>query len=430
MPMPDHKIISEEQSGEVDEIITSIPSWIIRRGTTFIFLTVVILFLAAGFIKYPEVLTGNVVLTTKHSPASLVARRSGHLRLFREDHQTVEKGTKLALIDNPARLKDIEMLAEKLKALKTPNSFLSDTFFLTFNPTLGEIQDDYMLFLNALKTYKTFTELMIPQKRAAALKERINHFSKLNAQLEKQNRIVAAELALARIKLKADSILWKERVIADLDFNVSKSNYLQRLRTYESTRSDIINNDIQISALSSSINDLHLDKSEKDIHLFESLQSAKEHLLSKVSLWEQDYLFRAPFSGKIAFSKFWSDDQFVKEGEEVMTIVPVTEDLYAQMTLSVSGSGKVAKGQRVNMRFKNYPSSEYGIVTGTVEAISLLPVENLYTIKIHLPHGLRTSYGKVLEFRQEMQGTADVVTKDMTLLERVFNQLRALTDRT
>lgn len=427
--MPEHRSTLEDHAGEVDEIITSIPSWIIRRGTAFIFITVAILFLAAAFIKYPEILSGEVTVTTKHSPASLIARRGGPLRMLHDDYEKVEKGAQLALIENPARLSDVEVLLTKLNDLKTKRSFLSDTFLMRFSPTLGEIQDDYTQFIDALKTYKTFTELMIPQKRAGALKERINHYTRMNAQLKRQNRIVAEELELARKKLAADSTLWRQKVIADLDFNIARSNYLQKLRTYESTHSDIINNDIQISELSSMVTDQHLDKAEKDILLFESLQRSKEHLLSALSLWEQNYLFKAPFAGRISFSKFWSDDQFVREGEEVLTVVPLTEELFAQMALSVSGSGKVAVGQRVNMRFKNFPAAEYGIVTGTVHAISLLPVENLYTIRIHLPRGLHTSYGKVLEFKQEMQGTADIVTRDMTLLERVFNQLRALTDR-
>lgn len=427
--MPEYKLISEDQGGEMDEIITAVPSWIIRRGTSFIFLTIVILFVAAGFIKYPEVLSGDVVVTTRHSPASLVARRGGHLRLFHDDNDRIERGTPVAFIDNPARLDDVALLSARLKALKTTDSFLSDTFFLTFSPTLGEIQDDYTSFIDALKAYRTFTGLMAPQKRASALKERIDHYRRMNVQLEIQNRLVSEELVLAGKTFTTDSILWKQHVLADVDFNRSKGNYLEKLLAYERTHSDLISNDIQISELSSMVTDLDLGKDEKEIQLSETLLRSKEHLLSALSLWEQNYLFRAPFSGKLSFSKFWSNDQFVKEGEEVMTVVPLSEELLAQMKLSVAGSGKVEIGQRVNIRFRNYPAAEYGIVVGTVEAISLVPIENLYTIKIHLPHGLHTSYDKVLEFRQAMQGNADIVTKDMTLLERIFNQLRALTDR-
>ncbi len=87
-------------------------------------------------------------------------------------------------------------------------------------------------------------------------------------------------------------------------------------------------------------------------------------------------------------------------------------------------------GQRVNLRFDNYPSYEYGMVRGTVQSISLVPRDNLYTIQIALSHGLVTSYRKELPFRQEMQGTAEIITRDLRLLERIFYQFRNLLDNT
>jgi hypothetical protein len=59
-----------------------------------------------------------------------------------------------------------------------------------------------------------------------------------------------------------------------------------------------------------------------------------------------------------------------------------------------------------------------------------VPHNDLYTIQIALPQGLVTSYRKTLPFRQEMQGTAEIITKDLRLIERIFNQFRALLDNT
>jgi hypothetical protein len=42
-----------------------------------------------------------------------------------------------------------------------------------------------------------------------------------------------------------------------------------------------------------------------------------------------------------------------------------------------------------------------------------------------MPH-LKTSYGKEIEFKQEMMGTAKIVLQEASLLERVFYQFRGL----
>jgi len=44
--------------------------------------------------------------------------------------------------------------------------------------------------------------------------------------------------------------------------------------------------------------------------------------------------------------------------------------------------------------------------------------------------GLRTTYKKDLDYRPEMSGSAQIITEDLRLIERIFNQFRALVDRT
>jgi mRNA-degrading endonuclease HigB of HigAB toxin-antitoxin module len=53
----------------------------------------------------------------------------------------------------------------------------------------------------------------------------------------------------------------------------------------------------------------------------------------------------------------------------------------------------------------------------------------MYTINVSLPNGLKTSYNKDLDFKAEMQGQADIITKDLRLIERIFNQFAKLFDK-
>ncbi|MBP1666817.1 MAG: hypothetical protein H6Q23_1677, partial [Bacteroidetes bacterium] len=46
--------------------------------------------------------------------------------------------------------------------------------------------------------------------------------------------------------------------------------------------------------------------------------------------------------------------------------------------------------------------------------------------EITLPDGLRTLYGVNLEFTQNMQGTAEIMTDSLRLLQKIINPFRYL----
>lgn len=48
---------------------------------------------------------------------------------------------------------------------------------------------------------------------------------------------------------------------------------------------------------------------------------------------------------------------------------------------------------------------------------------------VSLPEELVTSYGEKIGFKQEMAGTADIVTEDLRLIERFFYQLKDIFKR-
>ena len=94
--------------------------------------------------------------------------------------------------------------------------------------------------------------------------------------------------------------------------------------------------------------------------------------------------------------------------------------------MPLARSGKVAKGQQVIVRFINFPDEEYGRVEGIVEDISLIPSFDSYQVSISFPNGLTTNYGKTLPLQYEMTATAEIVTADLTILERLVQPFRKI----
>jgi HlyD family secretion protein len=161
-----------------------------------------------------------------------------------------------------------------------------------------------------------------------------------------------------------------------------------------------------------------------------TLSQSYENLIGRIAQWEQSYLLKAPISGIVTFTKFWSINQNVKAGDKVVTVVPEEEGkIIGKVTLPIRGSGKVKVGQRVNIKFANFPHMDYGIVTGIIKSKSLVSSDNFYSLEVDLPNKLRTSYGKDLDFSQEMQGTAEIITEDIRLLERIFKPIKSILKR-
>ena len=79
------------------------------------------------------------------------------------------------------------------------------------------------------------------------------------------------------------------------------------------------------------------------------------------------------------------------------------------------------------IRLNNYPDQEFGYVKGIIRSISPVPTaEDNYVVDIDLPKGLKTNYGKELPLTREMKGSAEIITEDMKLIERLLAPLRKI----
>jgi hypothetical protein len=138
----------------------------------------------------------------------------------------------------------------------------------------------------------------------------------------------------------------------------------------------------------------------------------------------------SPVTGSVTFTRTWGENQEVQASNLIATIVPANEmEVVAKAVIPNSGIGKVENGQLVNIKLNGYPYMEFGMVRGRIRSISLVPEENGYVADIELIAGLTTTYKEQLRFIQQMEGTAEIVTKDLRLIYRFINPLRALLDK-
>jgi hypothetical protein len=129
--------------------------------------------------------------------------------------------------------------------------------------------------------------------------------------------------------------------------------------------------------------------------------------------------------GSVSYFQIWSESQNINIGEQVFSIIPKDDNMIAKLRVPSLNSGKIKLGQKVIIRLANFPDREFGVLTGLVSSISLVPnSEGLLLLDVALPDGIKTTHEKSITFQQEMMGTADIVTEDLKLIERLLYQVR------
>lgn len=427
--MPLRNDYLESRSQPVREIIGREPNWIVRWGITVVFITVGFLLLATWIIKYPEIITTRITITTSNPPIKVVSRTSGKIvSFFVGENDTVDAGQTLALLENTARYEDIGALARRLEEFQgfmlEPLAYLELSW--NKNAALGDLQPAYTHFLRDFFNFTAFAGEDSYRQRMAAISAQIRNYRKLNQKLESQVQILNRELELALKTYQKNQRLRERDLISEDDLASVESQFLQKKFGLERAESSIIENQIQLEHLRRELLEIQQRERDDQRQLLIDAQSSYKTLVSELSSWEQLYLLKSPARGRISFFKFWSDNQYVREGEEVMTVVPELNPLVGRISIPQRGSGKVVRGQTVNIKLDSYPHREYGMVKGVVDSISPVARQEGYLINVSLPEGLTTHYGKALEFKYQMQGTAVIVTRDMRLIERIFNQFRYL----
>lgn len=417
----------ELRSEEFQEVLGAVPPWILRWGITMVAIIVVLLLIGSMIFKYPDTVSASITLTGTTPVAGIVAKTSGKLQhLYIQDNQSVTKGDYLAVIDNSANVEDILLLKKYLTNLDTSDNLT------TISPSqlqLGSFQSLYTNFFLSLSEYIQFVDLNYHLKKIEYVKDRIRQNEKQYTNILRQKGLIDEQYKIAETQHERDKVLTSKGVFSKEELENSYNQFLQSKLALENINTSLENLRIQIEQLNESLYDTQYQYIDKKNTLENQLTSQKSQLMNEIESWELTYALMSPITGKITFTEYWSENQNINSGDVVFNIVPSEEgSLMGKALLPLQRSGKVKVGQKVNIRFSSFPDNEFGIVKGTVKNISLVPSKgkemSQYVIGVSLPNGLETTYKKTIPFLPEMEGQADIITDDLSVLERFLLPLR------
>ncbi|NRS89757.1 multidrug resistance efflux pump [Flavobacterium sp. 7E] len=419
----------ELRSEEVQDILTRVPHWMIRWGTVVVFGIIIMLFFVSWFVKYPDVITTQVIITTNIPPEKLVAKTTGRIQsILIADKSIVFANTPLAIIDNPANFKDVFLLNSILDTLKINNSESKFPFELLRNAQLGDVESAFSIFQKDAVAYDLNSNLHPFQvENNANSSENIQIKERLSL-LQQQKDINESELQLQKNDVNRFETLFNKGVVSAQDFDNKKLGYLQAQKNYKSLLSNIsqLKSSLISNRRSSDGNKINGEKEEVNL---EGNRIQSFYQLKKVIKdWELAYVLKSSIAGKVSFLQIWTANQTIKAGDNAFSIVPTIVSGYiGKVKAPAQNSGKIKIGQQVNIRLANFPNREFGMLTGKVKNISLVPdIDGNLLLDISLPKNLKTNYNKTIPFQQEMTGSAEIITEDLRLLERVLYQFRSV----
>lgn len=420
----------EVHSEEVQEILGNIPGWIVRWGLSLVFVIFATVILGSYLISYPEVVTAPLVITTHNTPAALQARVGGKLaHILASNQEIVKPGQVVAVIENPARYLDVLMLEDYLETLlHAPDVELAIAG--VENPShlvLGELQSSYSSLRRSRRQFEHYLESNQLPLKVVLLENQIALQEEIFTQQQRQLLFYKEDLALSMAGFERDSMLslMGAYAISQAEYERSRQGHIQKQAAFAGYESSLKNTEAGIIRLRETLVDLKINHGREINQHILAVEESLHQLRAAIDQWKEQYIIISPIEGMITNTVYWSENQVIRPGDRFATVVPLDETrIIAKAKIPPQGFGKIENGQKVNIKLSGFPYMEFGILRGKISAISLVPEEQGYVADIELTGGMTTTYHEQLRFIQEMEGTAEIITKDTRAIYRVIQPLR------
>ena len=418
----------EIRSEEVQDILSHIPTWMIRFGNSLILVLILIIISFTWLIKYPEVLSGEVILTTVNPPIKIPVKFSGKINtLFISDLEIVKQGDFLAEIENPTNNQSINYLDG---IINTSETFLKEPETnLVFNDegmVFGDIQIEYNNLKKHCHDYQNYLLNNFHRKKIDNLKKQVSFNTKLVLISSREIELASKELLNVTENYNVHKQLYTSKAISKVDFLSRQNEFVQHQQNFQRLKKQQINEQIAIADYERQLLILQEEATIRLTDFNDHINLSLSSIRNFINNWKQSYILSAPVSGKVNFLKPIDEMQSVSSNEVLFAVQPLNQKLTGKVKISSRGYGKIRIGQTVRIKLHDYPYHEYGYLMGKIDKLSLISTENTYRCEIAIDEKLITTYKKKLEFKPEMPGTAEVITEDLRLIERILYRFKSL----
>lgn len=138
-------------------------------------------------------------------------------------------------------------------------------------------------------------------------------------------------------------------------------------------------------------------------------------------------MIKSPVAGRVTLNRFRNENQVIKTGETLATVIPDgPTNIVVRALIPVSGFAKIEIGQMVNIKLSGLPYMQYGVLRSRIFSVAQVPGEGGFSADIELTEGMTSSYREKIRFIHEMDGTADIITREIRLINKFVSPIRSL----
>ncbi len=421
------------------EIISKPSGWLMYSGITMVGIAVFISFTVAALIQYPDTVLGTAMIVQKNAPVEVVARKGGIIdSIYASDGKIVSRADFIAVDDDLVKLFQISHIDSMLGLMTNVNQ-ATDWSKISIDSISAEIPlgSEWNELIKQLRLFQDELKSDIFKHSTDQILKEIQQTKALSESLQKQINIYARELSFSRNEKDRNTRLYKQSVISVSDYEKAESVYLNQARQLEVMKSSLINNNVRITNLESSLLKLkseHEEKLKSGVTEIGNLVLACKNLSSN---WKKDHLYQSPIAGKFIWAEQFSSKPFVQGGQLLGTIIPrlSKKEIVAYSMIPSTALIDVQEGIDVQLVPQSYPLADYGYLPGKVIKVSELPAKSEsknnvqsfeYLVTISLGDSLISSTGQKISYKPKMMADIKIFTKHKSILSHILAPVRRL----
>jgi multidrug efflux pump subunit AcrA (membrane-fusion protein) len=416
---------------EMQDIITKVPSWILRWGITLFFFILVLIVSLSALIRYPDVVNATMKINSPNAAKPIVAKVPGKLvKLLVKQNDEVAAGQPLGFIESTASHEQVLNLFAKLTALQkqvqSNHAGLISFFDNTDVAQLGELQTSYQSFYQEYLSYKSSVENGFFVKKRAYLDKDLGDLSKQEQQLTTQKAIQQRDFTLAETEFHIYQKLVQQKAGTPSELRDEESKYLAKKSQLVQTDAALVSANTNYVAKEKEILELDNQIDQEKFKFEQALNS----LVSQTADWKSKYVLTALQPGRLEFASAIQENDVLNAGQEVFYINPGNEQFFGEMMIPQASMGKVREGQRVLIKLRSYPFEEYGMLRGKIQYISDVPYkDSVFMSRVDFGTIKKSDMRRPVHLKQGMMADVEIITQDATILQRISRNIIKVIDK-
>lgn len=419
-----------QYSEDVQEIISSVPNWLLRWGLTVFFLILLAIVSFSALIKMPDKVSGKLKIESSNSPEEIVPHLEGKLvKLFIKENSVVDSGLLLGYIESNAKAEKIIEVSKQINQLQVQaiegKLDQLNNFNINASEHLGELQSSFLFFSESLNNFRSYLSHGVYFQKKQMIYNEIIELGLQKKRMFNQKQIYQQDYEIAEKEFQAQQKLVEGKVISPLEFKREESKYINKKLPLENIASALLSNGIMQNLKQQELVELDNQVSLEKANFLAKINQFK----SEIDNWKMEHLLIARTNGKVVFNQFIKEGDWIEANKPLFYISSKHEDRYVgEMQIGQYALGKVSEGQTVIIRLKAFPYQEYGFLKGRITYLSQQnsSKDTSYIARVVFDNGKISSYNKELRLKNGLIADAEIITKHRSLLGKLFSSLVSL----